>query len=546
MTGRVERDRVTELETEVARLAAAVATLAADRDRFAAEREQYQALYLQALAQCRKLELGLLGQKAERLSPNDAQLSLAVLAELLGRAATPEPAPAPAPAPQVVREHTRAKPTGRKPLPADLPRVEIELVPPEVERAGRDAFDRIGEDVSETIERRPASLVVVRVRRPKFVRKDRERNAETEVLCEAAPELPIERGLAGPGFLADTIVRRWQEHQPLYRLEETYARDGVELARSTMCGWHEALAHLARPLLEAMWRDARTAPYLCIDATGVLVQAKEKCRNGHFWVVVAPERHVLYAYSAAHDGAAVDAVLAGYAGYLVADAHAVYDHLFRTGKVIEVACWAHARRYWWKALDSEPERARAALALIGELFRIERTVAAAGGRERADVRARDSRPVVERFFAWCAREAPSVIDDTPIARALGYAQNQRLALERFLDDGRLPMHNNASENALRRQVLGRKNWLFLGNDEAAEVNTTFVSLLASCRLHSIEPWAYLRDLFCLLPRWPKSRVLELAPLHWRKTREQQDAQERLAANVFRRAVLELGKHRDEK
>jgi len=523
------------LREENQRLAAAVATLTA-------EREQYQALYLKALEQMRKLELGLLGQKAERLVPNDAQLSMAVLAELLGHGPTPEPATIA----QVVREHTRAKPTGRKPLPADLPRVDVQVLPPEVERAGLDAFEKIGEEVSETVERRPASVVVVRVSRPKFVRKDRERNAETEVLCAAPPELPIERGLAGPGFLADTIVRRWQDHLPLHRLEGIYARDGLEMARSTMCGWHEVLAVLVRPLIDAMWRDARSAPYLCTDATGVLVQAKEKCRLGHFWVVVVPERHVLYAYSVAHDGAAVDDMLAGYEGYLVADAHSVYDHLFRTGKVIEVACWAHARRYWWKALDSEPERARAALALIGEIFRIERGAAELPARERLAVRTRDSRPVVAKFFEWCAAEAPRALDDTPIARAIGYATNQKAALERFLDDGRLPAHNNASENALRRQVLGRKNWLFVGNDEAAAVNTTFVSLLASCRLHSVEPWAYLRDLLCLLPSWPISRVLELAPVNWRQTREQPDTQQRLAANVFRRAVLALDKHRDDK
>ncbi len=528
-------DDLAALRAEVARLAAAVESLTGDR-------EHYRELYLQALERCRKLELGLIGSKAERLVPSDAQLAMPMLELLLGRAPTAEP-PA---KPQVVREHTRNKPTGRKPLPAQLPRVEIELVPPEVESEGRDAFEQIGEDTSETIERRPASMVVVRVRRPKFVRKDRERNAETTVLVEPAPELPIERGLAGPGFLADTVVRRWQDHQPLHRLEEIYARDGLELARSTMCGWHAALAALARPLVEAMWRDARGAPYLCTDATGVLVQAKEKCRRGHFWVVVAPERHVLYAYSAAHNGAAVDTMLEGYEGYLVADAHAVYDHLFRSGKVVEVACWAHARRYWFKALDSEPERARAALALIGELFRIERTVADAPARERAVVRLRESRPVVERFFAWCAAQAHHTLDDTPLAKAIGYATNQRAALERFLDDGRLPLDNNISERALRRQVLGRRNWLFVGHDDAAEVNTTFVSLLASCRLHSIEPWSYLRDLLCLLPDWPVLRVLELAPVHWRKTREQDDAQQRLAANVFRRAVLELDKHREDK
>ncbi|HYP88167.1 MAG TPA: transposase, partial [Polyangiaceae bacterium] len=157
------------------------------------------------------------------------------------------------------------------------------------------------------------------------MRKDRERGAATEVLAAPALELPIDRGLAGPSMLADTIVRRWQDHQPLTRLEGIYRREQLDLAKSTLCTWHEQLADLARPLVKAMFEDAYRDPYLCVDATGVLVLAKEKCRNGHFWVLVAPEKHVLYGYSRRHDGLAVDNLLSGYKGYLVADAHSVYE-----------------------------------------------------------------------------------------------------------------------------------------------------------------------------------------------------------------------------
>jgi transposase len=523
-----------------------LAALRDENKKLTDEREQYRELYMAMVERCRKLELGLLGQKSERLSPADAQLTMAVLATMLGERSFAAASELEEAVEQKVREHTRAKPTGRKPLPENLPRVEIEVVPEDVERQGRDAFEKIGEELTETVERRPASLVVVRVRKPKFVRKDRERNAETKVYVAPSPELPIERGLAGPALLADTIVHRWQDHLPLYRLEQVYAREGLELARSTICGWHAELAELCRPLVEAMWLDARGSPYLCTDATGVLVQAKEKCRNGHFWVVVAPGRHVLYRYSAKHDSAAVDQMLAGYKGYLVADAHAVYDHLYKSGDVVEVGCWAHQRRYAYKALESEPERAKEALALIGELFRIERTIADVPTRKREVVRERESRPVVERFFAWCDAQAERVLDGTPMAALVGYARNQRVALSRFLDDGQLPICNNISENALRREVKGRDNWLFVGSDDAADVNTTFVSLLASCQMHGIEPCGYLRDLFCLLPSWPARRVFELAPIHWNETREHEDAQQRLAANLYRRASLgELDEHRPE-
>src|SRR5262245_34358577 len=210
------------------------------------ERDEYRALYLQTMERCRKLEIGLLGQKSEKLRGNDTQLSLDVLSLVLGdrQRADLDAALAYASEEQEIPAHKRRKPTGRKPIPEHLPRVEITLLPPEVERGGLDAFERIGEDTSETLERRPSALVVARVIRPKFVRKDRERDAQTEVFIAEPPLLPIPRGLAGPGMLADTIVKRWQDHMPLHRLEGMYARDGIELARSTMCGWHGALADL--------------------------------------------------------------------------------------------------------------------------------------------------------------------------------------------------------------------------------------------------------------------------------------------------------------
>jgi transposase len=504
------------------------------------QREEYRALYLQTMERCRKLELGILGSKSEHVADNGAQLSLDVLSLMLGarQAAELDAALAAANAEQEIKAHTRRKPTGRKPLPDHLPRVEILVLPPEVERKGLDAFERIGEDVCETLERRPASLVVARVVRPKFVSKQRTRDAETEVLIAEPLELPIARGLAGPGMLADTIVKRWQDHLPLHRLEDVYARDGLELARSTMCGWHGALAEVVQPLVAAMRVDAFKQPYLCVDATGVLVQQKERCRTGHFWVLVAPGRHVLFEFTRDHSSDAVDDVLAGYQGFLVADAHVVYDHLYVTGDVVEVNCWAHARRYFFKALDSDPERAKVALGFIGALFRIERTLSDSPRKKKEKIRDKRSRPIVEAFFSWCDAEAPSVLDDTPISNGIRYARNQRVGLSQFLEDGRLPIHNNLSELALRREAVGRKNWLFVGSDEGGAVNALFTSLLASCRLCGVEPWAYLRDIFCLLPRWPEHRLLDLAPVAWPNTRERDDVVALLGQNPFRKLTLD--------
>jgi hypothetical protein len=188
-------------------------------------------------------------------------------------------------------------------------------------------------------------------------------------------------------------------------------------------------------------------------------------------------------------------------------------------------------------MSSDPERARVALGLINALFRVERSIADAPNKKREKIRQKHSAPVVERFFSWCDAERDSVLDDTPVSKGIRYAINQRAGLCRFLKDGRLPLHNNMSELQLRRQAVGRKNWLFIGSEDGALANTTFVSLLASCRLHDIEPWSYLRDVFCLLPDWPPHRMLELAPLNWKTTALLQDVVAKLAANPYRTATL---------
>lgn len=226
-----------------------------------------------------------------------------------------------------------------------------------------------------------------------FVRKDRDPDGITEIWSADTVELPIPRGVAGPSLLADTVVRRWQDHQPLNRLEGIYGREGLPIPKSTLCTWHEELADLVQPLIDAMRADALAQPYLCVDATGVLVLAKERCRTGHFWVAVAPEKHVLFHYTKRHDSEAVDSLLAGYSGYLVADAHAVYDHLYRNGAVIEVGCWAHARRYFFKALESDPERAKTALAWIAALFALERSMVSTPAKKRREIRQARAAPI---------------------------------------------------------------------------------------------------------------------------------------------------------
>jgi transposase len=177
-------------------------------------------------------------------------------------------------------------------------------------------------------------------------------------------------------------------------------------------------------------------------------------------------------------------------------------------------------------------------ARVASLFRIERSLADAPRRKKEKIREKRSRHIVDAFFSWCDAEASSVLDDTPISAGIRSARNQRVGLAQFLEDGRLPLHNNMSELALRREAIGRKNWLFVGSDDGGAVNATFTSLLASAQLCDVEPWAYLRDSFCLLPSWPAHELLELAPLKWKQTALRNDVRARLDANRFRRLTLD--------
>ncbi len=493
------------------------------------ERNEYKKLYDLVYLELERMRRHLFGKKSERVADEQLTLQFLEIAEKLKALEEKENAPIPN-SRRAGKKKKKQTPHGRQVLPEHLPLERIELpVPPEVE-AEPDAFKKIGEDLSETLERRPATLVRVQIVRPKYARKG---DDTAGVIASTLPTKPIEKGMAGPGLMAHVIISKYADHIPLNRQEGIFAREKIVLGRSTLCGWIKQCAELPRLVYDAMWKDAMNAHCIATDATGVLVQAPEQCIRGHFFVCIADRDHVLYRYTRHHDSAAVKEMLGEYKGYIIADAHVVYDQLFRdTTERTECGCFSHSRRYFYDALTTDPDRAMVAIRHIGKLFGIERNIADEPPETKRRIRQEQSQPITEAFFKWCDAQWPLVIEETPIYNALRYARNQKDALCRFLDDGRLPMHNNFSELQLRSQAIGRKNWIFLGSEDGGEWNCIFTSLIASCRLHNIEPWAYLRDLFILLPDWPQSRVLELSPKFWNQTLEQTDARERLVANPF--------------
>jgi hypothetical protein len=276
------------------------------------------------------------------------------------------------------------------------------------------------------------------------------------------------------------LVNKFADHLPLHRQEKIFERHGIHLARSTLCGWVASCAELLGYIVSAMAKDALGAHCIAMDATGVLVQAKEQCRRGHFWVLVADHDHVLFRYTPRHTNDGPKEFLRGYKGYVQADASAVYEALYRTEQVVEVGCWAHCRRHFFEALPSDRELALVAIGFIRELFELDKGTAELPPGRRTEERRAQAEPVLARFREWLDAQSTLVLPKSPIASAIGYALNQWTALTRFLEDGRLKLDNNRSERELRREAIGRKNWLFVGTDDGAEWNATVVSLIASC------------------------------------------------------------------
>lgn len=415
--------------------------------------------------------------------------------------------------------------------------VDEELVIEPAERLlpGGDKLILIGEDVSVVLERRAARIVRVKVRRPKYkypdsplddaARADDVTTPETAIVVAPPVMLPIEKGLAGPALIASVIVAKYADHIPLHRQESMHRRDGVHLPRSTLCGFIAGAVEVLLPIVEAMWEDARkNAPWFATDATGMLVLQKERCRHVSFFVVCAARVHVLFASVDGHaSGEDVERLLAGFGNRpMISDASTVFHELQRNLNVLEVGCWAHGRRLFFDALTTDRPLALVAIGLISLLYSAHRASMDIDGVVDGPRRKELALPVLNAMDQFRDEERPRIDPDSRIAKAFNYLDNQRTALRQFLDDARLRLDNNISELELRREVIGRKNWLFCGSDSGVIWNTTSVSLIASCALHDIDASEYLRDVLTLARTWPADAMIELAPSRWPITRMRED------------------------
>jgi transposase len=456
------------------------------------------------------------GRKSEKLERQIEQLELR-LEELESNRSEQEPnAPEPAPV-NTSSTATAAKPT-RRALPDHLPRQTRRHEPKETicpECQGE--LRKLGEDVSEMLEYVPASFVVIRHVRTKLS------CTQCDCIMQAeAPSRPIARGMAGPGLLAHVLVSKYCDHLPLYRQSEIYARQEVELERSTLADWVGGSAQLLEPLVEALRRYVTAASKLHADDTPVpvLSPGNGKTKTGRLWTYVRDDRPagdsaapaVWFAYSPDRKGEHPERHLGKFRGTLQADAYAGFNQLYENGRIQQAACWAHVRRKFYDLEQAHASPvARESLVRIGALYGIEETIHGKPPDERRAVRQAQSKPLLDSLRQWFEATLSKLSRKSETTVAIRYALSRWDALLRYIEDGHIEIDNNAAERSLRGVALGRKNYLFAGSDTGGERAAVIYSLIGSAKLNSRDPEAYLREVLTRIPDHPINRIEELLP-----------------------------------
>lgn len=417
---------------------------------------------------------------------------------------------------------TLAKPEpqghGRQKLPAHLKRVSTTRDVPEGDKRCRGCkkpLVRIGEDTAEQLEYTPGQLRVLQDIRPKYVCPN---ECEECGVVQMPPLVgPIEKGLPGPGLLAHVCVSKYDDHLPLYRQQEIFARQGVHLARQTLCDWVAASADLLSPLVLLMRKQVLRSKKIHTDDVPVPVQdeTRNHTREARLWVYLGDERapYIVFEYSPNHSEIYPIEFLKDFLGFLQCDAYRGYDE--KKIRAIVVGCWAHARRYFFDAQKSDPARATAALGFIRALYDVEDLAKNLTAEERRTLRQERSKKTIEDLKKWLDAEELSVLPRSALGEAFTYARNQWKRLTRYLEDGDLDIDNNIAERANRNVAIGRKNWLFAGSDEGGKRAAILYSVIESAKRCGVEPWAYLTDLLGRIAAHPDNRLAELLPDRWK-------------------------------
>jgi transposase len=493
----------------VTTLPEALAIIARERAEIARLKEE--------LAQLKRM---IFGQKRERFVPAEPvaeeQMTLEGLFEHAG---------ATIPGFAETREritYERRKPRkghGRKPIPDDLHREKHVLDVPESEKqcscCGA-AKTHIGDDITEELEYRPAVFFVNQYIRPKYACPACK---GAGVATAALPARPIDKGIAGPGLLSYIITSKYVDHLPLYRLQQMFMRYAIDINRSTMAGWIAQLCVPLQALYEAMRQELRRSFLVQADETTLRVldeTVKDKCLLGYLWPFVGDGRLAVFEFADSRSRDGPCEFLSGFRErYLLSDGYAGYNEVIQANGLKHLMCWAHARRKFFEAKELAPEFVGTVLSLIGRLYDVERDAKEMPPEQRYALRSARSKTILADLKNLLEHPGMVLLPKSKTAEAVAYTLSHWIQLNRFLEDGRLPIDNNLVENIIRPVALGRKNWLFAGSVEAAHRMAMLYSLTATCKLNGIEPYEYFHNTLPTLADYPVSKIADLIPTNWK-------------------------------
>ncbi|TMK27141.1 MAG: IS66 family transposase [Alphaproteobacteria bacterium] len=467
------------------------------------------------LARYRRAEFG---RSSEKLAHEAEQLELAIEAleadqpELL---ATASPSVATA-----IESAVEAQKPARRPLPEQLPREDVLHAAPCTCPNCGGALRRIGEDITETLDYVPGRFKVIR-----HIREKLSRRSCDNIVAAPAPDHAIARGRAGAGLLAHIVVSKYDDHLPLYRQAEIFARQGINLETSTLSGWVGATSAALAPLIDALAADVMASDTLHVDDTPVPVLAPGtgKTKTGRLWTYVRDERPfagtrppaALFFYSPDRKGEHPQAHLKEFRGTIHADGYAGFNELFAGDRIFEAACWAHVRRKFFDVYTANGSPiAKEALERIGRLYQVEKEINGRVPDHRRRERQKRSKPIAAALAAWADETRRNLSRKSELAAAFRYMRARWTALMRCFDDGRLALDNNPAERALRCIAIGRKNYLFAGSDAGGRRAAAMYSLIESAKLNGVNPQHYLADVLTRIADHPARRIDELLPSNW--------------------------------
>jgi transposase len=487
--------------------------LTAQVERLTAQNERYEHI----IAQLRRLTFG---KRSEQMDKDQLQLAL----EDLQQGAAEIEALEEKDDPQLKTHRTRQRRASRPSLPGHLPRVDVVIEPKSTACpccAG--AMHQIGEDVAERLDVVPARYQVIVTHRPKYAC----RACEGKIVQAPAPARLIEGGLPTERMVAGVLVAKYADHTPLYRQAQGLVRQGIEIDRSTLAFWTGYAAAELEPIWRYMRESLLSGDHLFVDETRapVLDPGRGRTKTGYFWTLARDDRPwngtdppaVVYTYAPGRGADHAVSLLEDFSGVLQTDGYQVYQGLAKARNDIVLAqCWAHARRKFFDlAKGGSAPIATEALARIGQLYAIEADVRGQNPAVRLTARAEMSAPLIEAFKPWLESRLTQVRGSSPTAEAIRYALSRWTGLTRFLDDGRIELDTNAVERAMRPIALNRKNSLFAGSDEGAHHWAILATLVECCKLHAVNPQAYLEDVLTrLVAGHPQSQIDQLTPWRW--------------------------------